>query len=233
MPVRSLLARLDASDAAIHRWLVKHSVAALRLSLGLIFFGFGVLKLFPGMSPAESIVKATTDAVTFGLVPGSVALVTTGLVEVVIGLMFITGRFMRAAAWLLAFQLIGVMSPLAVLSARLFDGPHGAPTLEGQYVLKDLVLVTGGMVVASTVRGGRLVRGARSAKPTNVGDEHRFGAEEKLDIVLDAIRNDRPVADVCREHSIDEGDFRRWRDEMLDGAARAMSLPGEGPRSHN
>lgn len=212
---------------------MKHSIAALRLCLGLVFFSFGVLKLFPGMSPAESIVEATTDAVTFGLLPGSAAVVATGVVEVVIGLMFITGRFMRAAAWLLAFQLIGVLSPLAVLGPRLFDGPHGAPTLEGQYVLKDLIMVAGGMVVASTVRGGRLVRGARSAKPTTVGDEHQFGAQEKLDIVLDTIRNDRAVAEVCQEHGIDEGDFRRWRDEMLDGATRAMSLPGEGPRSHN
>ncbi len=76
------------------------------------------------------------------------------------------------------------------------------------------------------------MRGARSAKPTTDGDDRQFGAAEKLTIVLDAIRNDRPATEVCRKHGIDERDFRRWRDEMIDGAARAMAIPGEAPRSY-
>lgn len=133
---------------------------------------------------------------------------------------------MRAAVWLLTAQLIGVLSPLVVLAPRLFKGPHHAPTLEGQYVLKDLILVAAGMVVASTVRGGRLVRGARSAKPTSV-DRHPLGAQEKLDIVLDGIRQNRPMKQVCRAHGVSEDDFRRWRGEMVDGVLRAISVPDE------
>jgi len=225
--------RFDATDAAIHRWLVKYSLALLRISVGLIFFSFGLLKLFPGVSPAESIVRATTDKLTLGHLSGTVALVATGAVEVVIGAMFISGQRMRAAAWLLAVQLLGVLSPLVVLAPRLFDGPHHAPTLEGQYVLKDLIIAAAAMVVASTVRGGRLVRGPQSAKPTDIAsNEEPFSAAEKLTIVLDAIRHDRSVADVCSEHVIDEADFRRWRDEMLDGAEQAMAVAGEGPKSH-
>lgn len=229
-PSVALVDRVDVVDATIHRWLVTHSVSVLRFSLGLIFFAFGVLKLFPRVSPAEGLIRATADVITFGLVPGSVVLVSTALVEIVIGLTFMTGRWMRAAVWLLTVQLVGVLSPL-VVTARLFDGPHHAPTLEGQYVLKDLILVAAGMVVSSTVRGGRLVRGPRSAKPTTSAGERQFGAREKLDIVLDAIRHDRPVDVVCRANGIDAADFHRWREEMLDGAARAMALPGEGPRS--
>ncbi len=62
---------------------------------------------------------------------------------------------------MLAAQLVGILSPLLIEPGRLFSGPHGAPTLEGQYVLKDLILVAAGMVIAAgTFRGGRLVRDA-------------------------------------------------------------------------
>jgi len=61
--------------------------------------------------------------------------------------------------WLLAVQLIGILAPVVLLTGRLFSGPHHAPTLEGQYVLKDIILVAAGMVIAAgTFRGGRLVR---------------------------------------------------------------------------
>lgn len=222
-----LVDRLDRADAAIHRWLVKHSIEVLRISLGIVFLAFGALKLFPGVSPAEGIVRATTDALTSGLVPGGLAVALTAVVEVVVGITFVTGRWMRAAVWLLTAMLVGVLSPLLVLAPRLFAGPHHAPTLEGQYVLKDLVLVAAGMVVSSTVRGGRLVRGARSAKVTEAADGRSFSAAEKVAIVLDAVRHDRPADAVAGEHGIDVADYRRWRDELLDGAAVAMAVPGE------
>ncbi len=60
---------------------------------------------------------------------------------------------------MLALQLAGVLAPLVLLTERLFSGPHHAPTLKGQYVLKDIILVAAGMViVAGSFRGGRLVR---------------------------------------------------------------------------
>jgi hypothetical protein len=62
----------------------------------------------------------------------------------VIGICFLGNRWMRVAAWLLAVQLVGILSPVAVVAGRLFSGPHNAPTLEGQYVVKDIVLVAGG-----------------------------------------------------------------------------------------
>jgi hypothetical protein len=66
---------------------------------------------------------------------------------------------MRLTAWLLAAELLGILAPIVLLTGRLFSGPHHAPTLEGQYVLKDIILVAAGMVIAAgTFRGGRLVR---------------------------------------------------------------------------
>ena len=66
------------------------------------------------------------------------------------------GRWMRLAVWLLAGELIGILSPLALLPSRLFNGPHNAPTLEGQYVLKDVIIVGAALVLIATLSGARL-----------------------------------------------------------------------------
>jgi uncharacterized membrane protein YphA (DoxX/SURF4 family) len=150
------LAQLHALERAFHRWLIAYSISILRISIGAVFLLFGVLKFFPGVSPAQDLVEKTTGILTLGLIPGPVALVLVATLETTIGLCLISARAMRPAVYLLAIQLIGVLSPLVLLPARLFHGPHDAPTLEGQYVLKDIILVAAAMVLTATVGGARL-----------------------------------------------------------------------------
>ena len=147
---------MENLDAAVHCWLVVHSVALLRVSLGAVFVAFGALKFFPGVSPAEGLVKETTMILLLGLVPGPVALAAVAAVECFIGVCLVTGRGLRAAIYLLSIELVGILSPAVLLAPRLFSGPHHAPTLEGQYVLKDVILVGATLVIATTLRGGRL-----------------------------------------------------------------------------
>jgi uncharacterized membrane protein YkgB len=149
-------ARLRAGEVAVQRWLVAHSIAFLRISIGAILLAFGALKFFPGVSPAQDLVERTMDIMTFGIVPGPVALVAVALLETVLGLWLISGRAMRGAVYLLGIALIGIMSPIVLLPGRLFAGPHGAPTLEGQYVLKDVIIVGAALVLAASVGGARL-----------------------------------------------------------------------------
>ena len=149
---------LHKLDAAINRFLVAHSIKLLRIAVGLVFLLFGILKFFPDVSPVEELTIKTTDALSFDLVPGHIAIVLIACLECVIGLLLIAGRFLRAAVYLLAGQLIGILAPLALFTERLFSGPNNAPTLEGQYVIKDIILVAAGFVVASTLPG--LVPGA-------------------------------------------------------------------------
>lgn len=139
-------------DAAIHRWLMYHSITLLRISMGVVIFGFGVLKYFPGVSPAESLVRATTHLLTFGLVPDSVMVMLTATLECCIGLSLITGRGLRVIRYLLVGWSIGILSPLVLLPGRLFSGLDHAPTLEGQYVIKDFVLLAASLVIVATVR---------------------------------------------------------------------------------
>lgn len=154
------LVAIDSGEAAIHRWLTRYSISALRISMGAVAFGFGILKYFPGISPAQDLVLATMHLLSFGLVPAvlpaGLAMALVATLECTIGVLLISGRWLRVAMYLLTVWLAGIISPVVLLPGRLFAGPDHMPTLEGQYVLKDLILVAVTMVIATTVRGAAL-----------------------------------------------------------------------------
>ncbi len=147
--------RIDATILVLDGWLARHSVTLLRWSLGAVFLGFGFLKLFPGVSPAEDVAVQTTTLLTFGLVPPAAALLVVALLEVTIGLCLLSGRFLGVGLALLGMAFVGILSPLALLSDQLFTGPGHAPNLLGQYVLKDVILVAAALVVVAATRGLR------------------------------------------------------------------------------
>jgi len=144
-------------------WLARHSISILRMSLGVIFLGFGVLKFVPGLSPAEPLAARTLDILTLGLLPTQVGLIGVATLESTIGVLLLSGRWLRLALALLAVELIGILSPLVLLPGEMFRGLL-APTLEGQYVLKDLLVAAAGLVVAARTLGARLVVDARGSR---------------------------------------------------------------------
>ncbi len=214
--------RLLHAENVIHYQLVAHSVAVLRVAVGAVFLGFGVLKYFPGVSPAENLTKVTTHVLTFGLVPGGVSLMTIATLECFIGVCLLSGRWMRLAIWLLMIELIGILAPLALLPGRLFAGPYHAPTLEGQYVLKDVILAGAGMVIAAaTFRGGRLVRG--DLPPTSpVQARAPLDGQQRLQLVLEGAGDPILTREICQRYGITESQFQDWRDIARAGAARAL-----------
>ncbi|MDQ6804647.1 MAG: hypothetical protein M3065_06705 [Actinomycetota bacterium] len=194
--------------------------------MGAIFLGFGVLKYFPGVSPAQNLTEATTHILFLGLVPGSVSIVMIATLECFIGICLLANRWMRLAIWLLAIEFVGILSPIFVLPARLFAGPHHAPTLEGQYVLKDIILVTAALVIAAaSFRGGRLVRGDLAPR-RRLRDDVAFGPEQKLGIVLDGIGDESLIHALCERNHISEAEFYDWRETSLAGAAQALASNG-------
>ena len=162
---RSTMAEIEDRLGA---WLGRHSVTLLRISLGAVFLGFGVLKFFPGVSPAENIATETMSRLTFGLIPPGVSIYIVATLESVIGILLLSGLFMRAAFVLLVFQFVGIFAPLVVLTGRLFAGPNGAPTLEGQYVIKDIVLLAAALVVL----GAYLAKRTRERAEATTTDDH-------------------------------------------------------------
>lgn len=143
-------------DTRLTRWMARYSIAFLRLSLGIVFLWFGALKFFPHLSPAEDIAVRTIDKLAFGLISPAVSIRVLAAWECLIGLGLLLGRFMRATLLLLWLQMLGAVTPLVLFPHREFTGIPYAPTLEGQYIIKNIVLISAGLVIGATVRGGSL-----------------------------------------------------------------------------
>ena len=137
--------------------LTAHSIAVLRVSLGLVFVVFASFKYVDGASPAQDLAIATVNKLTLGLVSGNSALLFTAITETIIGVTLLTGRFVRVGLVVMAMALVGILSPLVLFPDQMWSG--NGPTLTGQYVFKDIVLVAGGLVVAAHALGARLRRG--------------------------------------------------------------------------
>ena len=58
---------------------------------------------------------------------------------------------------MLYLQMLGTLTPIVLFPDEVFTRIPYVPTLEGQYIIKNLVLISAGIVVGATVRGGRIV----------------------------------------------------------------------------
>ena len=146
----------DALDAHLTRWMAAQGIRLLRISLGIVFMWFGALKFFAGLSPAQDLATRTISMLTFGRIAPHTALLLLASWECLIGLGLILGVFMRATLLLLWVQMLGTITPLIFFPHETFAQIPYAPTLEGQYIIKNIVLVSAGIVIGATVRGGRL-----------------------------------------------------------------------------
>lgn len=147
---------VDRLDLRVTTWMARNGIRMLRISLGVVFLWFGALKFSPGSSPAESLAGSTMATLSFGALTPAAALVILAIWESLIGIGLITGRALRVTLLLLWAQMLGTVTPLVLSPELCFTVVPIAPTLEGQYIIKNLVLVTAGIVIGATVRGGRL-----------------------------------------------------------------------------
>ncbi|KAA0224466.1 DoxX family protein [Fimbriimonadia bacterium ATM] len=155
--MNALAKRLQGLDAALTEWMAAKGVFLLRVSLGVVFLWFGALKFFPDMSPAQDLATRTIGVLTFGAIPPDVSIVVLAAWECLIGLGLIFGAFLRVTLLLLWVQMLGTVTPIFLFPGEVFHRIPYAPTLEGQYIIKNVVLVCAGLVIGATVRGGGLV----------------------------------------------------------------------------
>ncbi len=146
----------DRIDRRVTDFLARSGVRVVQLSLGLVFLWFGALKFVPGLSPAEDLAARTISQLSGGLIGPALSLPVLATWECLIGLGLMTGRFLRATLLLMGLQMIGTLTPLVLFPTETFTRFPYAPTLEGQYIIKNVVLIAAAMVVGATVRGGRL-----------------------------------------------------------------------------
>lgn len=148
--------RLKVIDRRLTRWMADHGLTLLRISVGIVFLWFGALKFAPGLSPADELVTATAERLSLGLVDPVVARIAVALLETAIGVGLLIGRYLRLTLLLLAFQMVGTLTPLVLFPGTTWEAPF-VPTIEGQYILKNVVLIAAGIVIGATARGGGLL----------------------------------------------------------------------------
>lgn len=151
------IAPLRPLDRRVTAWMANHGLTLLRIALGIVFLWFGALKFVPGLSPAEELAGRTIEALSGGAITPAVSLPVLALWESAIGVGLLVGRWMRAVLLLLFLQMIGTATPLVLFPNETWTQFPIAPTLEGQYIIKNIVLVSAAIVLGATVRGGRLV----------------------------------------------------------------------------
>jgi uncharacterized membrane protein YphA (DoxX/SURF4 family) len=137
--------------------MARHGVPLLRISLGIVFLWFGALKFIPGLSSAQDLAARTIERLSGGLVGPSVSVPVLAAWECLIGLGLLSGAFLRAVLLMLAVQMLGTLTPLVLFPGEVFTHVPYAPTLEGQYIIKNAVLISAASVLGATVRGGGLV----------------------------------------------------------------------------
>ncbi|MEX2639043.1 MAG: hypothetical protein WD266_00055 [Balneolales bacterium] len=141
--------QLDNIDAGISRFMNTWGTTALRVSLAIIFLWFGILKPI-GLSPASEMVKATVGWMPVFNPDQWLSLI--GWWEVAIGLSFLHYLTIRLAIALLALQMVGTFMPLVLLPEVTFQAVPYAPTLEGQYIIKNLLIISAALVIGGSVR---------------------------------------------------------------------------------
>ncbi|MEO3939527.1 hypothetical protein V3C41_00415 [Paenarthrobacter nicotinovorans] len=125
----------------------KTSVPAVRYGLALIMLWFGTPKLFPGGSPAEQIANDTVAVLTGGLITGDTARLMVGCLEVGLGMALVVGRGMPVVLALMAGHMAGTFTPLIIFPELTWHAPF-VGSLEGQYILKNILIIAGMIVLA-------------------------------------------------------------------------------------
>ncbi|WP_430965596.1 doxx family protein [Spongiimicrobium sp. 2-473A-2-J] len=113
----------------------------LAISIGLVYLWFGTLKFFPHLSPAEGLAKDTIDQLSFGFIPPDISILLLALLEVGIGLFLILNLFRKTIIIIALFHMAFTFAPLILFSEQSFNYAPIVPTLLGQYIGKNLIIV--------------------------------------------------------------------------------------------
>lgn len=126
---------------------VEKVVTLIRIFLGVNFLWFGMLKFFPGVSPAETLATMTINVLTFGLIAPTVSMKLLALWEVLVGLGFLSGRFIPFFVRIFMIHMVLTFTPLFLFPELCFTHPPFALTIVGQYIIKNLVFIASGILI--------------------------------------------------------------------------------------
>jgi uncharacterized membrane protein YkgB len=149
---KELRAQARALDDTIVELMGRIGMPFLRIGIGVIFIWFGLLKPL-GLSPAAELLANTVYWWTPEIVVPAI-----GWWEVAIGITFLIPQLTRVAIFLLAIQMPGTFLPLVLLPEVCFTVIPWGLTLEGQYIVKNLVIIGAALVIGSTIETKRRLK---------------------------------------------------------------------------
>jgi len=142
----SLPPRLIAWDRTVRHFMAEQSTRVLRFSLAVVFVWFGALKIW-AESPADDLVRRTIY-----WLPSERFLPVLGAWEVIIGLCLFFRPWQRLGLLLLALQLPGTFLPLVLLPSVCFADFPFVLSMEGQYIVKNLLIIGAALVIGGELR---------------------------------------------------------------------------------
>ena len=120
----------------------------VRIPIFIIFFWFGFLKIVD-LSPAQELVQDTVYWMPF--LSAEMWTYVIGFWEVLIGVFFLFKKTTLIAMLLLLIQMSGTFLPLVILPEITFqDSNPFLPTLEGQYIIKNIIIITAALIIGRT-----------------------------------------------------------------------------------
>jgi uncharacterized membrane protein YkgB len=118
----------------------KVSFILAHIALFIVFFWFGSIKM-TGMSPANELVNALLVKIpVMNLWPFDSFIVVLGLVEMLIGILFLFPKTTKLAIAIMLPHMFTTMLPLVLVTEMTWQAPM-IPTLAGQYIIKNVVIV--------------------------------------------------------------------------------------------
>lgn len=138
--------RISEIDERIISFMRAYAMPLSRLALFIVFFWFGLLKVL-GYSPAEGLVKDLL-AHTIPFMSPETFVVCFGLFEMLIGLLFLFKGYVRVVIPLLLLHMVTTFMPLIFLPSVTWQAVF-VPTLEGQYIIKNVVIIAVAIGIAS------------------------------------------------------------------------------------
>lgn len=130
---------------------MKKTVDYIRISLGIIFLWYGILKFFPNLSPAESLATQTIDILFNGMINESISIKLLAVWEVCIGIGFIFGIYLRFIISIFLIHMTCTFTPLFILPQLSFTNAPYAFTLVGQYIVKNIVFILAGILIYQNI----------------------------------------------------------------------------------
>ncbi|WP_245615867.1 doxx family protein [Flagellimonas lutaonensis] len=113
----------------------------LAVSIGFVYVWFGALKFFPNTSPAKELAKNTIHSLTFGVLPDEVSILLLATLEVLIGALLMLNVLKRQAIALAIGHIIFTFTPLIFFPLESFKAAPLVPTLLGQYIGKNVIIL--------------------------------------------------------------------------------------------